>query len=242
MTEPIVAPPPKPSSFWEDVIDIFFQPARVFRRRENTSVWPPMLFVAIAIAVIFAFSFNAISPAFEAEFTRNTAKAMAKNPQMTAEMMDKARGFGEATAKYGTGPLMLISMFIVGCFTWLISKIVGAKESFHTALVVAAWSYMPRVLGALAGAIQGLIMDPAKMNSMLSITLSPARFMNPDTANPLLFQLAGRFDIFTLWVTVLLGVGIYVTGRVSKDRAVLFAIMMWIVGSLPALRQGFTAM
>ena len=236
------AAPVTTPSFWEDVIDIFFQPAAVFRRRETKSVWPPMLFVAIAIAIIFAATFNTIEPAFDAEFTRNMSKAMAKNPQMTADMAEKARGFAVITTKYGVGIVMLITMFLIGCVTWVLAKLVGAKQTFHAALVVGAWSYMPRVIGAVLGGVQGLLMDPAKLNSMFAISLSPARFLDPDASNPLLYQFAGRLDLITIWVTVLLAIGVCVTGRVSKERAVIFGILIWVLGTLPALRTAYMAM
>jgi hypothetical protein len=66
--------------------------------------------------------------------------------------------------------------------------------------------------------------------------------MDPDTTNPLLYQLLGRLDLITIWVTVLLAIGLYVTGKVSKERAVVFGILIWIIGSLPALRQAYVSM
>jgi hypothetical protein len=238
------AAPSKPaqSSFWEDVIDIFFSPADVFRRRQNRSVWPPMLFVSISIGVIFFATFNTLEPIFAAEFTRGTAKILATNPQVTQDILDKQRAIGESFTRYGIGVIMLVTMFVLGVVAWLIGKIVGSKQTFQAALVVAAWSYMPRVIGFVIGGVQGLLMDPAKLNSLLSISLSPARFMDPDATNPVLFQFLGRLDLITIWVTVLLAIGLYVTGKVSKERAVVFGILIWIVGFLPALRQAYVAM
>jgi hypothetical protein len=137
---------------------------------------------------------------------------------------------------------MLLTMFILGSVAWLVGKLFGSKQSYHAALVVAAWAYMPRVLGAVINGAQGLLMDPSKLNAALSVSLSPARFMDPDASNPLLYQLAGRFDLITIWVTVLLGIGFYVTGKVSKGKAVGFAIAIFVVGALPALRQAYLAM
>jgi hypothetical protein len=85
-------------------------------------------------------------------------------------------------------------------------------------------------------------MDPSKLNSQLSISLSPARFMDPEASNPLLYQLAGRFDLITIWVTILLAVGVYVTGKVSKGRAATFGVMIWVVGGLYALRTAYLSM
>lgn len=233
---------PAQSSFWEDVIDIFFQPADVFRRRQNRSVWPPMLFVAISIGIIFFATFNTLEPIFAAEFARNTAKVMAKNPQITQEMMDKQRAIGESITRYGIGVVMLVTMFILGVVTWILGKLVGSKQTFQAALVVAAWSYMPRVIGAVIAGVQGLLMDPSKLTSQLSISLSPARFMDPESTNQVLYQLLGRLDLITIWVTVLLAIGMYVTGKVSKDRAAVFGIMIWIVGSIPTLRNAYMSM
>jgi hypothetical protein len=66
--------------------------------------------------------------------------------------------------------------------------------------------------------------------------------MDPDATNPVLFQFLGRLDLITIWVTVLLAIGLYVTGKVTKERAVVFGILIWIVGFLPALRQAYVAM
>ena len=41
---------------------------------------------------------------------------------------------------------------------------------------------------------------------------------------------------------MLLAIGLYVTGKVTKDRAVIFGILIWIVGALPALRTAYMAM
>jgi hypothetical protein len=235
------ATPTTQSSFWEDVIDIFFQPSQVFRRREHRSVWPPMLFVALSIGIIFFATFNTLQPMMDAEFQRNAASMMQKNPQITQEQLDKMRSVGEATTRYGIGVVMLVTMFVVGVLTWVLGKIVGSKQTFHAALVVAAWSYMPRIIGAVLGGVQGLLMDPSNFTSPLSISLSPARFMDPDATNPFLLQVAGRFDLITIWVTVLLAIGLYVTGKVTKERAVIFGILIFIVGSLQALRQGLLA-
>jgi len=231
-----IASAPQPS-FWEDVIDIFVSPAAVFQRRQNTSVWPPMLFVALSIAVISFATFNTLEPIFDAEFSRVVAKTIAKNPQITAEMMERGRGFQTAVVKYGIGVITMVTMFVLGCVSWLVGKMFDSKQTFQAALVVAAWAYMPRILGALINAIQGLLMDPASLTSLLAISLSPARFMDADATNPILYQMAGRLDLITIWVTVLLAIGLAVTGKVTKGRAAVFGVIIWIVGSLPQIRQ-----
>lgn len=238
-TAPAVVAPK--TSFWEDVFDIFVSPAAVFKRRQNSSIWPPMLFVALSIGIIVFATFNTLQPIFDAEFSRQVAKAVAKNPQNAQAItdgMNKFRNIGENFGRFGVGVIMLVSMFILGSVSWLLGMLVGAKQTYNAALVVAAWSYMPRVLGVLINGVQGLLMDPENLKGQLSISLSPARFMDPDTANQLLYQIAGRFDLITIWVTVLLAIGLHVTGKVSKGSAAVFGVLIFVVGSLPAIRNG----
>lgn len=233
---------PKSQSFWEDLIDIFISPAGVFRRRQNSSFWPPLLFVSLAVGLIVFVTFNTLEPAFTAEFVRGPAKQMAKNPQMNPEMIKRAGEIGNMVARYAVGVIFFFIILVLGLVTWLVGKLVGSKQGFQTAFVVAAWASMPRVLGAVLNGLQGLLLDESKLTGQLALSIGPARFFDPDTTNPLLYQLLGRFDLLTIWVTVLLAIGVYVTGNVSKGRAVAFGILIWIIGSLPMLRQGFMAM
>jgi len=89
------------------------------------------------------------------------------------------------------------------------------------------------------------VMTPDKLNGVIKLSFSPARFLDPATANPVLIQVLNRFDLFTIWVTVLLAIGVYVTGRVSKAQAAIAGLLFWIVGAIPAilsaLRQAATS-
>lgn len=239
---PPVAPAPPKASFWEDLIDIFFSPTAVFRRNEGKSVWPPLLFVSLGIGIIFFATFNTLQPIFDAEATRAMAKATAGNPQVTPEALERMKSVGENITRYGIAVVMMFTILVIGLVTWIVGKVVGSAQTLHSAVMVAAWAYMPRVLGAVLAGVQGLLMDPAKLDSQLSISLSPARFFAVDQPSPLMYQILGRFDLITLWVTVLLAIGLYVTGRVSKGRATVFGVLIWIIGALPALRQGYMAM
>ena len=64
------------------------------------------------------------------------------------------------------------------------------------------------------------------------MTLGLGRFFNPDTANPLLLALIGRIDVITIWVTVLLAVGLSITGKISRGQAALAAALVWLIGAV----------
>ena len=99
----------------------------------------------------------------------------------------------------------------------------------------ATYSEVPRIVQILVNAAQALVMSPEKLNAINSVGLNLARFMDPDRASPAAIALASRVDLFTIWVTVLLGIGIYVVGKLTKQQAAIIAVIVWIIGALPAV-------
>jgi hypothetical protein len=234
------APQTPMPSFWEDAIDIFVSPVGVFRRRADDSFWKPFLFVVLAFSVISIATFEStMQPIMEAEFTRRMA---ASSQKLNADQMAAAMNFTLKFARYIIPIGTAFFMVVLGFGTWLVSKFFSAKTTVSQAFVVVSWAYFPRILGVIAAGVQGLFMDPSTLNAAGAISLSPARFMNPDTSNPLMYQLATRLDITILWETVLLAIGIYVTGKISKNAAIGFGILMFLLGSLQAVQAGISLM
>ena len=216
-------------------MDIFYAPASVFARRATSGFGIPMLVVTVLIGTLFLVNTGVMQPIMDAEFSRATAAAMRKNPKVTAEQMAQFRGIGEKFAAVFAFVGPPVAIFVVGLISWIAGKFVDAKQTFGAALMVAAYAFIPRVIGGIAAGVQGLLMDPASLDSQYRISLGPARFLDPDSASPVLLAVAGRLDVFTIWVTVLLVIGLSVTGRISRRRAAIAGVIVWMIGALPTL-------
>lgn len=230
---------PEKASVWEDVIDIFYQPTAVFRRRVNGNPWFPFLFVVLGMALLTFFTFSAMQPVMEAEMRRAMTASMAKNPAMTPEMMDKAIDMQSRIGRYFFGVGIAIAIFLVGLVTWLLSKMFGAVETFGQAMLIAGYAYMPRLLGTIIGVVIALVTDPARLTGAAVLSAGPAHFFNPDTANPFVLALLQRFDLMIIWETVLLAIGVSVLGKIPRNKAIAFAVVIWIVGGLWQLRTAY---
>ena len=229
------------ASRWEDFIDIFYAPSTVFQRREHTGFFIPMLVVTLLVGTIVLLNSGVLQPVMDAEFTRATAAAMKKNPNVTAEMMEKMRGTGEKIAKVGAFVFVPVAMFCVGLVLWLCGKLMDAKQTVAQAIMVASFAFVPRIIENVLNGVQGLLFDPAALNGRYRLTLGPGRFLDPDTASPLLLALVGRMDLFTIWVTVLLAIGLAVTGKTTRGKAAFAAVLVWIIGGLPTILQAMRA-
>lgn len=230
------------ASIWEDFIDIFYAPSQVFARRENGSFWIPLFVVTLVTGVVFYLNSGVMQPIFDAEFERGMAVAMRDNPNIPPEAMERMRGFASRIGQVAVFVFMPIAMFGVALATWLAGKLVDAKQTFRAALVVAAYAFTPRILEGVINSIQGLLLDPTQLDGRFRISLGLGRFLDPDTTSPLLIALVGRIDVFTIWITVLIAIGLSVTGRIPRSRAGIAAAIVWLVGGLPLIIQAIRAM
>lgn len=227
--------PAKPASRWEDFIDIFYAPSSVYERRANSGFGIPMLVVAVLVGVIALANSGVMQPIMDAEFARNTAAMMKKNPQLTPEMLQKGRAFGETMAKIGGFIMMPIFIFLTGLVLWIVGKFFDAKQTLVAAIMVASYAYVPRILESVLAGVQGLVMDPASLDGRYRLSIGLGRFLDPNTTSPLVLALLGRVDVFTIWVTVLLAIGLAVTGKIPRSKAAMAAVVVWIIGALPAV-------
>lgn len=235
------SPAPRGAPIFEDFIDIFYAPAQVFARRINGNWFIPMVVVTVVVTLLYFFTRSLMQPVFDAEFMRQSAATLKANPKLTQAQMNQGRAMFE---KLGWLFVMLgvpFSMFVTGLALWVVGKFVGAVQTITSALVVASYAWFPRILESVINAVQAMLIDPASIKGRFSLSLGVGRFLDPDTASPILVALLGRVDVFTIWVTVLLAIGLKVTGKVTTAQATIAGVVVWILGALPqifsALRQ-----
>lgn len=234
MTESATAAP-ETGARWEDYYEIFTHPARVFTRRERSNFLVPLLVLVVGVAVLYFVTADLIRPMIDAEISRGMANAARQNPELTAEQLERGRGMARTFAGVSVVVFTLVGPVLTGLVLWLVGKFVGAAETLGTALVVAAFAFYPRLIEMVLNAGQALMLPEEALDSRYSLSIGPARFLDPDTAAPLALALLGRLDLFTIWVTVLLAIGLRVTGRVSTGQAAIAGAVVWLVGAIPAL-------
>ncbi|MEO7042123.1 MAG: YIP1 family protein [Gemmatimonadaceae bacterium] len=227
--------PAKPAGLWEDFIDIFISPSEVFDRRRDYGFFVPLIILTIIIVAITVVGSSAMQSAIQSDITRAMAAAAKKNPGLTADQMAGSTAMFSKFAPVIAGFATFFMPLVVGVILWIVGKMFSAKEDIGQACMIATYAAFPRVLASLLLLIQAFLMDPSKVNGMASISIGPARFFDPDATSPAILAVLGRFDLFTIWVTVLLAIGLAVVARIPKSRAAMAALLVWVIGSLPVI-------
>jgi len=222
------------ASRWEDFIDIFYTPSTVFARRATSGFFLPMLVVTVLAGAIYLLNSGVWSQVMDAEMTRSLAR---QPQQLTPEQMQRVRGVTETMAKVGAFIFMPVGIFLTGLMLWVCGKLVESKQTLGQAVMVSSFAFLPRVVEGLVVSVQGLLMDPSDFDGRWRVSLGVGRFLDPDATSPALLSLLGRLDVFTIWVTVLLAIGLAVTGKIPRSRAAIAAGIVWVLGAVPLLLQ-----
>jgi hypothetical protein len=234
VTDQTTSPEPA-ASWWEDYLEIFFAPSRVFTRREKSGFLLPLVILTVLSGVLIIGLKGSFAPAFEADIARQMEIVQQNNPQITAEQLEQGRAMQGTMGTIMFVVMMPVLALIIGLTLWLFGKFVGATETLSQAMLIAAFASFPRIVYLLAGGIQGLVMPEESLNGMSRLSLGPARFLDPDSASALSVVVASRFDLTLIWITVLLAIGLKVMSKIPMSKALVAAGLVWLVGALPAL-------
>lgn len=235
MTDTAVPPQAPKAAFWEDVLEIFYAPGKVFARRDGSNVVLPLLVLVVLTAVLFFATQSLLAPAFDAETARQIQSALAKNPQMTREQAQRGMEIGRRFAGVGVILATLILPLLVGVVLWVVGKLFSSTALLGAAVMVAVFSYYPRLLSWIVMAVQAAVLPPERIRGLADVGLSLARFADPNHTSAGMMALLGRFDLFIIWSTVLLGLGLKIKGKLTSGQAAAAAVIMFLLGSFPVL-------
>jgi hypothetical protein len=235
VTVPATSSAAPQTSLWEDFIDIFTSPSEVFRRRENSGFGMQLLIVTVLFAIIVLGTKSLVQPVFDAEMARQTAQVLKAHPEITADQMSKQMAMGAKLAPIFIIIVIPISILLTGLVLWVVGKFFESKQMAQAAIMVASYAFVPRIVGTVVGAIIAYFSNPDRLTSAARITVSLGQFLDPDKTSPVLMALLTRVDLFVLWQTALLAIGLQVTGKVSKSNSYIAAALVWLIGALPAV-------
>jgi len=223
------------ASLWEDFIDIFTSPAAVFRRREHSGFGLQLLLLTVIFGILVMGTKSLLLLAIDADIARQGAKMLHSHPEMTAEQIQKSRAMGEMIGPIAVIILLPLMAVLTGLTLWLVGKIFDSRQTPSQGMMVATYAFFPKLLASIATAIIAFLSNPDRLNGVARVTMGLGALFDPDKTSPVLLALLVRVDVFTIWETVLLAIGLQITGKVSKSNSYLAAALVWCSGALPGV-------
>jgi len=234
---PQTAPPAALSPF-ERIAGIFVSPVETMRdiaRRPDFLV--PLLLIVLVSLACTAVVMRHI------DFASDIRAGFEDSGRtMSAQQSDRALKWGVTIGKTFAwlSPVLLPAWWaIYAGIVLLLFRMFGADMTYGQSFAVKVYSVLP---GLLRGIITAIVVSTRGMipaRGMGTIVRSNAAFLVDLKAHPVLFTFLASFDVFTLWALVLSIIGYAYAANVSRTRAALAIVSLFLLGLF--LSVGFAA-
>jgi hypothetical protein len=240
VTTPATATAPvKNASVWEDFVDIFYAPVSVFmRRRDGRWLLPLLVYTLLSAGIFFALR-PMMQPMMDRQLAQQVEAARARGASPAQIEQTQKIGRAMTDSPWAMAPIVImipITVFLIALGLWVVSKLFGSTQSLGQSMTIATYANFPRVLVGIVSVALLYASGSEGISSQYAVGLSPAALM-PSETSPYVLALLSRLELGTVWTTVLLAVGVYVIGRVSKSSAALTAIGVWLLATLLVIGQ-----
>lgn len=233
--DPTAGEPTGPTpAVWEDFIDIWYAPAAVFERRKGWSAWPVLLVLTVVLVLLFVAWQRVLGPVMDVEMQRAAAGAMA-DQDLGPDQLEQMRSMGRIFGAIGMAIGFPFGVLMIALVAWALTRMFGAAATFATVLGIATYSQIVRVLQYVAGLFHSFVVDINRLDSIHDVSFSLARLLDQPETSSLTVNLAARVDLFTLWATALIAIGLRTAAGLSRGSAWAVALLVWLLAAVPAL-------
>ncbi|MBV8544419.1 MAG: YIP1 family protein [Acidobacteria bacterium] len=218
---------PKPNPF-QRIIGVLFSPDATFASIARRPDWvvPLVLLLLVSLAA-------GIIMGPHIDFGAAARESMEQNKNVPQEQVDKAVRISASIGKvitYLSPVLSLIGLLVIAGVVLLAFRIFGGEGDFRQAFSVTCYASIPTIIKSVVTLIiiiakGGII--PAQ--ALATIVRSNLGFLVDYKTNPVAFALLSSFDIFSVWFLALLIIGFSYVARVSKVKAAVTIISLWIL-------------
>lgn len=222
------------------LLDVFIAPSKTFTDlRRNAMWWAPFLIIVI---VSFLFSTVVDQRVGFRKVTENQIQLSPKQAEridnLPADQREKVLSQQTAGTKYFTYGIPVVALLVYAIIAGVLLATVkfgaNANVQFKTMFALVVYSRLPELLRAILAALSllaGVSSDGFNIRNPLAV--NPGYFIDP-SGSATLRTLLSSIDIITIWVLILLSIGITCIAKVKRSTS--FAIVFgWYAFSVLCL-------
>jgi hypothetical protein len=221
-------------SFPERLLGIFISPAETFAdvARKPDFVAPLILGVLGAIAVTETMLWKIGMERIARMSIEQSSRASSMSPEQMDQAVHQGARIGGILAHVGAiVGVPIVLLILAGLGLLIVNVIFGAQTKFKTVFSLICYANLVSLLGALMGVAVILFGDPEHFNPQTPIPSNVGFFLNPREVSKPLYSLASSADIFSIWLLILMAVGLAAgTGRKVKPLTIFLVYGgFWVV-------------
>jgi len=233
MVKPADADTPA-QSFPERLLGIFISPAETLAdvARKPGFLAPLIAVVIAAIAVTETMLWKIGMERIVRMSIEQSSRASSMSPDQMDQAVRQGARIGAIFAHIGGIVVPPIALLIIaGLGLLIVNLIFGAQTKFKKVFSLICYANLVSLLGSLMAVAVILFGDPDHFNAQNPVPSNVGFFLNPREVSKPLYSLASSADIFTIWLLILIAVGLAEgTGRKVKPLTIFLVYAgFWVV-------------
>jgi len=226
------------------IAGIFWEPRPVFEDLAERPRWWVPLILLTALSLVLVVTLSRVV-GWES-VVRQQMESNSRLAQMPAEQRERGIEMGLKFASISgyvgaavglTASALLIAAIMLGLFNLL----GGAKLKYRQAFSVTCYSFLPTGLSTILIMVVMLLKDPAEFSLQNALPVHLGAFLNQQATAKWLYTLASSINLFTIWVMLLMALGLSVASkRLTFGKSLALVVLPWAVFVL--LSSAVTAM
>ncbi|HKN20222.1 MAG TPA: YIP1 family protein [Terracidiphilus sp.] len=222
---------------WQRVAYTFAAPSKTFEdiRRGNRSWWLPLIVLALAGYILFGAVVEKIGIRQTVENQiRMDPKAQERMAQATPEQREQgyklSDGITEVVFVVAPAIGMLEALVIAAVLMGTINFGFGGRAKFGDVFAVVYYAWLPQMVKVLLGtAVIYAGMAPDSFNIKNFAPTNLGAFLDPTDMAKALYALATSLDVVTIWVVVLMSIGVATVAGVKRSAGYIAVFGWWAI-------------
>lgn len=210
------------------LIQVFFSPVEAYRNIGTRSILLPAIILILLVIGIMTYLQSPVLARDQVQMIKNNPELAARVPTEHLQAMTEMTFVRKIITSVTQSLTILIGLVVYSLILLVMSRVSGCDMTYRTALSIVLLSAM--IHPVLATVVKTPLI--LSRGTALGVSMSPALLLPDLDPISLTFQILERFDIFLLWSLVVLVTGITVVSGVSRNRAAVIGILLWLVSGL----------
>jgi hypothetical protein len=216
------------------LIGVFFEPKKAFTDIAERPSWivPTLILIAFSIVVISLFNSHVGWETYMHRLMDNNPRMQQLSDEQRQQTFNLQLRIVPIFSYVGVIIGLPLAFLIMGGIAMgIIRGLLGVPIRFAQAFAVMAYASLPRVLLSILSSVVMFLKKPEDFDLQNPFASNVAIFMDPEKSSKFLYSLAGSMDVFTLWVMLLMAVGLKAAGgkRLSFGGALFSVVLPWAV-------------
>jgi hypothetical protein len=218
------------------ITGVYFDPKKAFADIAARPTWIVPVILMILLAVAFTYTYST-----KIGWDRYFHQIADTNSRM--QQMDAATRETAIQQQIKFGPIfgyifsvigIPISVLIIGGVLLGVGKMGGASLTFKQMRAIVSYGMLPSLISSILAIIVMFLKNPEDFNLQNPLAFNLGAFLEPPpNTGKFLYAFAKSFDLFTIWMILLMAVGISVAAKkVSLSKAIILVAVPWLLWTL----------